>query len=635
MEIIGTMGAARPQAIEQNAYERSYPDRPLAAIPSRSAEDPLAASNGTLRFASERKPAAPRSTGSTQSRPAASRSASGTQKRSSSGGSGQPPKKKKRRRRKNQRFLFFVAVCVLVVAIAVLVTAIVLANGCSCRKNPADAPTESPSDQTGTETPVPITDDSVISGDVVLEGVSLKNLTIREGREQLRSALDRKKSTLDITVSYESYDPLTLDADTIGLDYTEEDVDEALRNAASGTQITATIPMRFDSEKLRSALYELNDRIPNHAINAQAEVKFKTNKIDNVKHSQPYWDFTPGQNGAKIDFDALERQVSDAIASDNYTASLTPSVTVSEPEITVDSLKAQLSLLGSYSTSYYFKGSTKTDPALVENRKGRDANITKAIGMMQVVELKPGKTFSFNKTTGDRTEKKGWAMANAVYMGSTYRKEAGGGVCQVSTTIFNAALRAGITDFNRRGHSIPSDYVTSKFEDGLGFDATVDSNHIDFSFKNTTGHTIYMFIYLTKNKDSSRKKNINVEIYGQKEEGVEYKVYNEILEQTPYDDASKYEYEYDKTMLTSAKPVLLNTPHNGYKVKTYVDKYKDGRFVRTVRTEETIYKPIYPIYRVGTAEVTPKPTNTPKPTKTPKPETTPKPDDNPPSDENP
>ena len=88
-------------------------------------------------------------------------------------------------------------------------------------------------------------------------------------------------------------------------------------------------------------------------------------------------------------------------------------------------------------------------------------------------------------------------------------------------------------------------------------------------------------------------------------------------------------------MLTSAKPVLLNTPHNGYKVKTYVDKYKDGRFVRTVRTEETIYKPIYPIYRVGTAEVTPKPTNTPKPTKTPKPETTPKPDDNPPSDENP
>ena len=98
---------------------------------------------------------------------------------------------------------------------------------------------------------------------------------------------------------------------------------------------------------------------------------------------------------------------------------------------------------------------------------------------------------------------------------------------------------------------------------------------------------------------------------------------------TPYEDESKYQFEYDKTMLSTAKRVLLNTPHNGYRVKTYVDKYQDGRFVKTIRTEETTYKPIYPIYRVGTAVVTPVPTKTPKATATPKPAATPEPADPP------
>ena len=71
-------------------------------------------------------------------------------------------------------------------------------------------------------------------------------------------------------------------------------------------------------------------------------------------------------------------------------------------------------------------------------------------------------------------------------------------------------------------------------------------------------------------------------------------------------------------MLAGAKPVLIRNPHDGYKVKTYVDKYVNGSFVKTVRTEETVYKVIYPKYKIGSAVVTPVPvTNTPKPTEPP------------------
>jgi len=645
METTFHAGAARPQSNTDGSYARDWntrrtsPDRP-----NRSAEDPFAAANGTLRFASDRKTAASseaapdpqtRAAAGAQSRSASGTSARSTQSRTSSaarkpssassrstsGGSGQPPKKRKRRRKKNKRLLL-AAVCFLVFAVVVLVAAILLAGNCKkgCDTSPDVSPSIAPdASLTPIETPVPITDQTVIANDVTVEGISLKNLTVLEGREQLHRALDLKKSSFDITVSYESYEPLMLTADTIGLYYEESDVEEALERAARGEAVAASIPMHFDGEMMRNALYELNDKIPNHAVNASVTVRWKTNKVGDTSYQQPYWDFTPGTNGAKIDFTDLENQISEAIESGDYTASLTPKVTVSEPEITLESLQNQLTLLGSYTTSYYFKGSTSTDPALVENRMGRDTNISKAIGMMQITEMAPGKSFSFNKKTGDRTEKKGWALANAI-QDQTYTKEPGGGVCQVSTTIFNAILRAGITNISRRGHSIPSDYVTSKFEDGLGFDATVDSGHIDFSFKNDTGHTIYMFIYISKNKESARKKNINVEIYGQKEEGVEYRCRNEILEQVFWkDDESRFEYEEDKS-LAAGKQVQVRNAHDGYRVKTYVDKYKNGSFVKTVRTEETIYKVIYPKYRIGVAAETPEPTKSPKPTNTPDPD---------------
>ena len=619
------MGAVRPQSNTEPSYARDWNTRRTAsAQPNRSAEDPFAAANGTLRFSGEQKATAYRSASPSTSRstPSQTRSASAS-KRSTSGGSKQPPKKRRRRRKKTRRLLL-IAIGFLVFAVAVLIAAILLAGNCKgrCPSSPAPSQTDAPdsTEQPGAlETPVPITDETVISHDAVIEGVQVRDLTVYSARERVQSVLEEKREAFDITISYESYEPLSLTADTIGLRYSEADLDDALEAAARGTLTSASIPMTFDGELLRNALYELNDKIPNHAVNARAEVKFKTNKVGDVKYQQPYWDFTPGENGAKIDFTALESRISEAIESGDYSASLTPSVTVSEPEITLESLKSQLTLLGSYSTSYYFKGSTSTDPALVENRMGRDTNITKAIGMMQVTEMAAGQSFSFNNKTGDRTVKRGWALANAI-QDQSYTKEPGGGVCQVSTTIFNACLRAGITHFTRRGHSIPSDYVTKEFRDGLGFDATVDSGHIDFKFKNDTGHTIYMFIYISKNKDSARKKNINVEIYGQKEEGVEYRCRNEIIEETFWkDDPSKFEYEEDPS-LQAGKQVQIRNPHDGYRVVTYLDKYKNGSFVKTVRTEETIYKVIYPKYRIGVATETPAPTKSPKPTDTPEPD---------------
>ena len=610
-------GTTRTHSNPNGGYARDYSvRRPTAPAPNRSAEDPFDAANGTLYF-SNRRTASSAGRSSSAARPASSTRAgttrsSATQRRTT-GSSSRSPKKRKRRRIKNKR-LFLFALGFLMFAVIVLAVAIAAAS-CSCAKKPSNS--VSPDNPASSAAPfttasAAVSDDTLIETNAFVEGVSVQNLTVGEARTRILRKLEEKKQSVSLTVSYENYDPLTLTAADIGLSYDEADVNAVLFSVASGSS-ARDIPLSIDGEKLRAALYELNDKIPNHAVDAHAEVSFKYNKIDGVSYPQPVWEFTDGVNGAKIDFNELEQQIKDAIDAGNFTASLTPSVTVSEPEITTAVLKQQLSLLGSYSTNYRFKGSSSTDPEVAETAIARDHNISKAASLMQVVTLEPGERFSYNNRTGERTEKRDWWPAPAVYLGD-HRKEPGGGVCQVSTTIFNAILRAGIRDITRRGHSIPSDYVTAEFKNGLGLDATVDYGHIDFGFKNDTGHTIYMFVYITKNKSSNRRKNINVEIYGWKEDGVEYRCSNEIIEEWPYKDPSKYEYENDRHMLETDEPILLNTPRDGYKVVTYVDKYKDGRFVERWRTEETVYNPIYPKYRRGTAKVTPEPTNTPKPT---------------------
>lgn len=627
-------GVMRPQ-YNSDSYGYAQPAREAySARQNRSAEDPFSAANGTLHFSSERKAsqraasasAAAQSTAA-QSR-TGSRSGSGSQSRStntgarrtSSGGSSQPPKKRRRRRKKNKRLTYF-AIGFFLFALLALVGAILALSLYACGgRERCESREQVASAQPGAiDTPAPATDDTVITANATIEGVPVQNVTVQNARTALTQKLEQAKNSVQITVSYDTYS-MTLNADNLKLSYADA-LESVLREAASGTgSKTLRVPFSFDADALRSALYALNEQIPNHARNASAELVYESYKIDGVTYNKPSWEFHDGTNGAQLNYDSVEREVREALDAGNYTATLTPEVAVSEPDITADMLRSQISKIAEYKTNYRFKGSSSTTPEVAENCMARDRNITKAVSMMQFTELAPGKTFSFNNTTGERSEQKGWSMANAVYLGQGYRKEAGGGVCQVSTTMFNALLRAGVTTFTRRGHSIPSDYVTSKFEDGLGFDATVDYGHIDFKFTNDTGNTLYMLVYITKDKESGRRKYINVEIWGQEQPGVEYRVHNEILEETPYNDESKYEYVDDKTMLETEKPVQLNTPHNGYYVKTYVDKYQNGQFVKTVRTEETTYKPIYPIFRRGTAVVTPKPTNTPKPTATPKPD---------------
>ena len=439
---------------------------------------------------------------------------------------------------------------------------------------------------------------------VKVNGVQVGDMSVESARSLLEDAFEQDLNSVAITLQSEYFNA-TLTRYDIGAYF---DVDDALSQAASGYFTEVKTPMLFDIDALTNALAKLNDKVPGHATNATMSIAYDSYTVGKTSYQKPKFVYTEGTNGMQLDTAAVKKQIENALQSGTYQLSFSPSVTVSEPAVTVESLKKATTKLSSFSTVYYFTGNSSKDKDVIAIREGRDYNISKGAGIMNVITLKPGESFSFNKKTGDRTEKKGWALAPAIY-GKDHRPEPGGGICQVSTTMYNALLLAGVEITYHRPHTIPSDYVD------LGWDATVDSGHIDFKFKNNKQNTIYLFVYITKNKDSNRKKEIHVDVYGMEEPGVTYKTWSERIST---DKAQKPEIKYDKKQYVDYQ-VKTREAHDGYVVATYVDMYINNIKSKTIYSYTATYDKIEEQWIYGS-----KPTPTPPPTKTPKPTRTPK-----------
>jgi vancomycin resistance protein YoaR len=236
----------------------------------------------------------------------------------------------------------------------------------------------------------------------------------------------------------------------------------------------------------------------------------------------------------------------------------------------------------------------------------RAFNVEKAAELINGQVVKPGATWSFNDTVGDRNEKNGWKLAYGIFSGSTLTEQYGGGICQVSTTLYNALLEAyPYFDFSRRCHSFPSTYVDK------GLDATVDTDHIDFTFTNNSDYPVYIFAYVSKNSTyTSRKRDITVLIYGKAlPDGIEYKKRTVVVEEIPPAEDIIVE---SKSLFIGEEEVLTEA-RTGYVVDVYVDRYLDGVLQESYFLHEDTYDGNPKKIRVGT-QATPTPVIEPTPT---------------------
>lgn len=164
------------------------------------------------------------------------------------------------------------------------------------------------------------------------------------------------------------------------------------------------------------------------------------------------------------------------------------------PDVSTEDIEAlpYLDLLGTYTT---YGGGTDN----------RITNLKLAAAACDGVEIQPGQTFSYNDTLGPRTEERGYKEATVI-VGGEHAQDIGGGICQISTTLFMACLQSDLTIVERHNHAARIDYV----EDGL--DAAVVWGNQDFRFQNNTSYPIK----ITASYDEKEEK-VTVSIYGTKE----------------------------------------------------------------------------------------------------------------------
>ena len=215
----------------------------------------------------------------------------------------------------------------------------------------------------------------------------------------------------------------------------------------------------------------------------------------------------------------------------------------------------------------------------------RSTNIAIAARTINGKIILPGETFSYNGTLGNTSKDKGYQLGGA-YVNGKVVPAYGGGICQVSSTLYNAALYANLEIVERYNHSYAVSYVPA------GRDATVSYGGKDFKFKNTRSYPI-------KIEASGKNGVISVSLKGIKEtKEYNIEITSKVLSTSPYETTYQ-----NNDSLAEGKQKVIQVGHNGLKSKAYKIVSYNGKVISKTLLSADTYKPMNRIIEKGTKKV--------------------------------
>lgn len=415
---------------------------------------------------------------------------------------------------------------------------------------------------TGTTSYAKTTSDEIAMG-VYVEEVNVSGMTKEEATAAVNEYVSGKtEEKITLTVGDEE---LNVSRADLGVTWSNEDViDEALGLGKSGNLIRrykALKDLEFDSK-----VYELDYTADTEKIQTVVTEKCTqyNQKATNVglKKTSSGFEVVDGKQGVVVDEAAAVDAILSFIESDYNTVNTTTAVPtmISEPIGSAEELAKVKDLLGTFKTS--FKSSDSD----------RSKNVRTGAGHIDGTVLYPGETFSTYEFVNPFTEENGYAMAGS-YLNGKVVDSLGGGICQVSSTLYNAVLQAELEIVERSPHSMMVTYVQASA------DAAIAGTYKDFKFKNSTDAPIYIEGYTTD------EKQIVFNIYGEetRPSNRTIKYTNKVLESTPAvtqlvaDPAQGLGYR------------LVESGHNGCKAELYKEVYVDGVLQSSERVNKSNY----------------------------------------------
>jgi len=506
----------------------------------------------------------------------------------------------------------------------------------------------------------------IIEG-VYVNGINLSGLSSEEASKKLSDTFS-KKLTSTITLSYGEYEAELIPSEDIDANYNISlAVDKAYSIGRSGNLIQnnydillatlspkmVTINLQYNIEKLDKYVDDISVELPGlvqhpsyytegsnliilrgnsgiellqdktkelilsniDSLSTSTSIEMPTqniepNQIDIDKiHEEIYsepenayivkepFELNVGKSGTDFGISIEEAKNLIAEEKEEYVIPLK----ITPPEIRVEDLGNDIFVhtLGTYSSTYKVSNYNRT------------VNVELATKKINNVILLPGEEFSYNKVVGERTFANGFREAS-VYTSSGVVNGLGGGICQVSSTLYNSVLLANLEIVERRNHRYAVSYVP------LGRDATVSYGSIDFRFKNNRKYPIKIVA-------SSQNGKCNISIMGIKED-VEYEVSitTKMLQKIQF----KTNYIQDSSMAVGTQKQTQYGDY-GYKYETYKTLLLNGNVVSSEKISNDSYVPLTRVVRVGAKQAQPvtPPAQTPTPEQpqTSEPPTTPTP----------
>ncbi|MTI80078.1 MAG: vanomycin resistance protein VanB [Firmicutes bacterium] len=281
---------------------------------------------------------------------------------------------------------------------------------------------------------------------------------------------------------------------------------------------------------------------------------------------------TPSQNGQRIDIERLKLVLEqELLVRDNV--ELTIPVKKVKPEFTTQDIK-EMGVSGLLS-----RFTTKFNPDLVN----RSYNIRVAANALDGLLVVPGEEVSFNEVVGPRSSEAGYKEAGVI-VNNEMVDGLGGGVCQVSTTLYNAVLLANLEVVDRKNHSLPISYVP------IGRDATVVYGIVDLKFINNTGRCIYI---KTKVKDAQ----VTIKIYGDVSKKKTVAINSWVEEVLP----QEVQYEEDNN-LKRGQRIIKQEGSKGYIAHAERLVIKNGEVLKREELPISKYNPVEKVIAIGIAE---------------------------------
>ena len=421
-------------------------------------------------------------------------------------------------------------------------------------------------------------DTGAIVPGISINGVAVGNMTPAQARVAINDQVVQKAKSISLKLQYSDRIE-ELPAENIGVYPNADDIiRQAMQEGRQGSIAQRKSAMSSGTVKALTLSYVYDEANLENNIRA-AVPGLNTDAIEpsvDVSNSGTLT-FVEGKDGIELDVEAFVALVKEAVTSGQFGTISLPG-TPKKATYTIEEIKAHTVLVATATTTY----SDSAD-------SGRAKNIVKMAEILNGSVVKPGETFSVNDKAGARTVANGWYLAKGIENG-VFTDQPGGGICQVSSTLYNALLKADLQITARRPHSIPSSYVKR------ALDAAISTGGPDLAFKNNTDWPVYVMVRAGGGK-------VTAQIYGQP-------LPDNMTIELMSVDVSVEEFDPNDVVIVEDKS-LTRRGRNKYVTEAWkIYKDKAGKEIKRVKANTSTYKGSKP-YVLTAPSPTPSPSTQP------------------------